>query len=189
MITGIVSAKGSLVMPRLLNRIATKVSAPAIAGAVAIAILTGSAQGQPLTIQTISASQALKIVNAAIAKCSQPGPKITISVAVVDQAGNPRLMLNADTASPHNFDLARRKAYTARTFRMPSSEWAKASAGDTPQAGQRQMVGVIALGGGVPIMMKGETIGGVGISGAMGGQPAEEACARAAVDTIAGELR
>src|SRR5256885_11359612 len=30
---------------------------------------------------------------------------------------------------------------------------------------------------------------GVGISGAMGGQPAEEACARAAIDAISSELR
>lgn len=176
-------------MSRLLDRVAAKRSARAIAGFATIVVLAGSAQSQPLTIQTISATQALKIVNAAIAKCSQPGPKITISVAVVDQAGRPRLLLNADTASPHNFDLARRKAYTARTFRMPSSEWAKSSAGNTPQAAQRQMVDVIALGGGVPIMLKGDVIGGVGISGAMGGQPAEEACARAAVDSIADELR
>jgi uncharacterized protein GlcG (DUF336 family) len=176
-------------MPRLLNRMEPKMSVSAIAGAAALAILAGAAQGQSLTLQTISAGQALKIVNAAIAKCSQPGPAITISVAVVDQAGNPRLMLNADTASPHNFDLARRKAYTARTFRVPSSEWAKNSSGNVPQAAQRQMVDVIALGGGVPIMVKGEAIGGVGISGAMGGQPAEEACARAAIDTIASELR
>lgn len=172
-------------MPHLFDRIAAKLSVPA----AAIAILAGSAQAQPLTIQTVSAAQALKIVNAAIAKCSEPGPAITISVAVVDQAGNPRMMLNADTAAPHNFDLARRKAYTARTFRRPSSEWAKASTSETPQFGQRQMVDVIPLGGGVPIMMKGEAIGGVGISGAMGGQVAEEACARAAIDSIANELR
>jgi uncharacterized protein GlcG (DUF336 family) len=172
-------------MSRLLNRLA----APALAASVAIAILTGSASGQVLTIQTISAAQALKIVNAAVAKCSEPGPRITISVAVVDQAGNPRLLLNADTAAPHNLDLARRKAYTARTFRRPSAEWAKASTIETPQFGQRQMVDVIPLGGGMPILMKGEAIGGVGISGAMGGQVAEEACARAAIDTIAGELR
>ena len=176
-------------MLRLFNRVEAKVYVAAIAGAAAVAVLAGAASAQTLTIQSVSAAQALKIVNAAIAKCSQPGPKITISVAVVDQAGRPRLMLNADTASPHNFDLARRKAYTARTFRMPSAEWAKASSGNTPQAAQRQMADVIALGGGVPITMKGETIGGVGISGAMGGQPAEEACARAAVDSIASELQ
>ena len=177
-------------MSGLCNPTAAKFyAAAAVAGLAAFTLLAGSAQAQNLTLQTISAGQALKIVNAAIAKCSQPGPKITISVAVVDQAGNPRLLLNADTASPHNFDLARRKAYTARTFRMNSSEWAKASSGNTPQAAQRQMVGVIALGGGVPIVVKGEVIGGVGISGAMGGQPAEEACARAAADSIAGELQ
>ena len=176
-------------MPRLLNRVAAGISASAMAASAAMVMLTGSAQGQPLSIQTISAGQALKIVNAAIAKCSEPGPRITISVAVVDYAGNPRMLLNADTAAPHNLDLARRKAYTARTFRRPSAEWAKASTIETPQFGQRQMVDVIPLGGGMPIMMKGEAIGGVGISGAMGGQTAEEACARAAIDTIAGELR
>jgi uncharacterized protein GlcG (DUF336 family) len=176
-------------MPLSRNRNAAKITAPAIAAFAAIAMLTGSASGQVLTLQTISAAQALKIVNAAIAKCSVPGPKITISVAVVDQAGNPRLLLNADTAAPHNFDLARRKAYTARTFRRPSAEWAKESTAETAAYGQRQMVDVIPLGGGVPIMMKGEAIGGVGISGAMGGQVAEEACARAAIDTIAAELR
>ena len=155
-------------MPRLFDSIAARISA-----AAAVAMLAGSAHAQPLTLQTISAAQALKIVNAAIAKCSQPGPMITISVAVVDQAGRPRLMLAADTAAPHNFELARRKAYTARTFRMPSSEWAKTSSGATPQAAQRQMTDVIALGGGVPILVKGQAIGGVGISGAMGGQVAE----------------
>ena len=172
-------------MSRLLSRIAVGLFVPAIA----VAVLAGSAAAQPLMVQTISAAQALKIVNAAIAKCSQPGPKITISVAVVDYAGNPRMLLNADTAAPHNFDLARRKAYTARTFRRPSAEWAKASTAETPQFGQRQMVDVIPLGGGVPIMVGDEAIGGVGISGAMGGQVAEEACARAAIDTIAAELR
>ncbi len=172
-------------MSRLLSRIAVGLSLPAIA----VAVLAGSAAAQPLMVQTISAAQALKIVNAAIAKCSQPGPKITISVAVVDYAGNPRMLLNADTAAPHNFDLARRKAYTARTFRRPSAEWAKASTAETPQFGQRQMVDVIPLGGGVPIMVGDEAIGGVGISGAMGGQVAEEACARAAIETVAAELR
>jgi hypothetical protein len=44
-------------------------------------ILTGPAQGRPLTIQTISATQPLNSMNAAIAKRSQPRPKITIRVA------------------------------------------------------------------------------------------------------------
>ena len=36
---------------------------------------------------------------------------------------------------------------------------------------------VIPLGGGVPIMVGDETIGGIGLSGAPGGQAKEEACA------------
>jgi uncharacterized protein GlcG (DUF336 family) len=98
-------------------------------------------------------------------------------------------MLNADTANPHNLDLARRKAYTARTFRRPSIEWAKDTAGNPQNEGQRQMVDVIPLGGGVPIMAKGQVIGGVGISGAKGGQPAENDCAAKAAASIANESR
>ena len=97
-------------------------------------------------------------------------------------------MLGADTAAPHNLELARRKAYTARTFRTPSAEWAKTSSGNSQQAGQRQLRDVIPLGGGMPIMVKGQAVGGVGISGAQGGQAAEEACARAAIDAVMPEL-
>jgi uncharacterized protein GlcG (DUF336 family) len=47
------------------------------------------------------------------------------SVAVVDRAGRLRVFLQGDNANPHNIELARRKAYSARTFRQPSSAWAK----------------------------------------------------------------
>ena len=70
-------------------------------------------------------------------------------------------------ARPHNLELARRKAYTALTFRRTSADWAKRTAeGDV--AGQRSLTDVIPLGGGVPIMIGDEAIGSVGLSGAPG---------------------
>jgi uncharacterized protein GlcG (DUF336 family) len=48
------------------------------------------------------------------------------SVAVVDRAGRPCVLLQGDGAAPHNLELARRKAYTARTFRRTSAEWGEA---------------------------------------------------------------
>jgi uncharacterized protein GlcG (DUF336 family) len=98
------------------------------------------------------------------------------------------VFLQGDGASPHNLELARRKAYTALTFRRTSAEWAKRTAeGDV--AGQRSLTDVIPLGGGVPIMIGDEAIGSVGLSGAPNGQPQEEACAKAGIAKIQDQLK
>jgi uncharacterized protein GlcG (DUF336 family) len=125
---------------------------------------------------------ALTIAQAALDQCGY-----TTSIAVVDRAGRVRVLLEGDNASPHNAELARRKAYTARTFRTPSSEWAKRT--ETANSGQRELTDVIPLGGGMPIKVADDTIGGVGLSGAMGGQPQEEKCATAGIAQVADQLK
>jgi hypothetical protein len=65
----------------------------------------------------------LTIANAAMAACKADGFDVT--AAVVDRAGDLKVLLRADTANPHNADLARRKAYTSRTFKVPSMDVAK----------------------------------------------------------------
>ncbi len=177
-------------MSRLtISRTAVTLMVSAIFITVSLAMTPAPAVAQTLVQHNISAAQAMAVVDGVIESCGRNGDLITVTIAVVDRAGQPRLMLAGDTSSPHNLDLARRKAYTARTFRRTSLEWAGRTAGDAPQAGQRQLSGVIPLGGGVPIMLGDEPIGGVGVSGAMGGQPADEACAMAGVAAIGDQLR
>jgi uncharacterized protein GlcG (DUF336 family) len=147
------------------------------------------AAAQALMQRNISAAQAMAVVEGALEACGRNGELVTVTIAVVDRAGQPRLMLAGDTSSPHNLELARRKAYTARTFRRPSLEWAGQTAEGSPQSGQRELVDVIPLGGGVPIMIGAEPIGGVGVSGAVGGQPADQACAFAGVAAISDQLQ
>ena len=161
----------------------------AVLATVSLVMAATPAQAQTLTQQNISVDQAMAVVERVIESCGRTGDLVTVTVAVVDRAGQPRLMLAADTSNPHNLDLARRKAYTALTFRRTSLEWIARTADGTERAGQRQMVDVIALGGGVPIMVDGNPIGAVGVSGAPGGQPADDACARAGVDAIADQLQ
>ena len=108
-----------------------------------------------------------------------------ISVAVVDRTGQVRVWIRGDGSPPHGFDLARRKAYTARTFRQTSLEWAKRS--ETALAGQRNLADVIPLGGGVPIKVGDETIGAVGVSGSS--QEGDENCAKAAIAKVADQLK
>jgi uncharacterized protein GlcG (DUF336 family) len=132
----------------------------------------------------ITAAQALTIVHAAIDACRDA----SISITVLDRDGNIRLQVRASGANPHNLELSRRKAYTARTFRTTSAEWAKRTAPGEDLNGQRSLPDVIPLGGGVPIMVGNEVIGAVGISGANGGMPREEACSKAGIAAIQGQL-
>ena len=140
------------------------------------------ANAQVLMQRDVSLRMALTIAEAALAQCD-----INTSVAVVDRAGRLRVFLQGDGASPHNLELARRKAYTARTFRRTSADWAKGT--ETTNAGQRMLADVIPLGGGVPINVGDDTIGGVGLSGAPMGQAQEEACAKAGIAKVADQLR
>jgi uncharacterized protein GlcG (DUF336 family) len=155
---------------------------------VAVVVLGSvAARGQVvLTERNISLQLARMIGDAAIASCKADGYDVT--AAVVDRAGDLKLLLRADTSNPHNSDLARRKAYTARTFGVTSLEFAKRTNGATEFSGQRFLADVIPLGGGIPIMMGEEKIGGVGLSGAPT-QEADEKCAKAGLAAAAAALK
>jgi uncharacterized protein GlcG (DUF336 family) len=143
---------------------------------------SSTAGAQVLMQRDVSLRMALTIAETASAECGA-----IASIAVVDRAGRIKVLLQGDGGSPHNLELARRKAYTARTFRTPSAAWAKRT--ETVNQGQRMLADVIPLGGGVPIMVGHETIGGIGLSGAPGGQVKEEACAMAGIAKVTDQLK
>jgi uncharacterized protein GlcG (DUF336 family) len=154
----------------------------AAAAAAAIVAVPGVASAQVLMERDVSVKMALAIAETALAECGQ-----RVSVAVVDRAGRLRVFLQGDGAAPHNIELARRKAYTARTFGRTSWEWAQRT--ETQVQGQRELAEVIPLQGGVPIKVGEETIGGVGLSGAPNGGPQEEACGKAGIAKVADQLK
>jgi len=122
---------------------------------VIVALAPFGAGAQILTERNISLQLALTVAQSAMAACKADGFDVT--VAVVDRAGDLKVLLRADTANPHNADLARRKAYTSRTFKVPSMEVAKRTNGPTDLSGQRFLADVIPLGGGLPINIGTET--------------------------------
>ena len=154
--------------------------------AVMVALAPLTARSQVLTERNISLQLALAIANAAMAQCKADGFDVT--AAVVDRAGDLKVLLRADTANPHNADLARRKAYTSRTFKVPSMDVAKRTNGPTELSGQRFLVDIIPLGGGLPINVGNDTIGAIGISGSPN-QEGDEKCATAALASVASQLR
>src|SRR4029078_10373914 len=94
-----------------------------IMGVAALVALSPSSGAQVLSEKNISIKMALVIAETALNECT---PRV--SVAVLDRAGRMRVFLQGDGASPHNLELARRKAYTALTFRRTSAEWATRTA-------------------------------------------------------------
>lgn len=156
-------------------------AAAALAAAVPL-----TAHGQILTERNISLQLALQMAQSAMTACKADG--YDVSAAVVDRAGDLKVLLRADTANPHNADLARRKAYTSRTFKVPSMDVAKRTNGATDLSGQRFLVDIIPLGGGVPINVGNDTIGALGISGSPT-QEADEKCANAALASVASSLK
>jgi len=154
------------------------------AGLFLASILSGAAAAQGLVTQrNLSLALAKTIAEAALAECQSKG--FHTAVAVVDRAGQVLVILRDEQATAQTAEMARRKAYTARTFRQTSLEWAKRS--ETALAGQRGLADVIPLGGGVPIKVGDETIGAVGVSGTS--QEGDENCAKAAIAKVADQLK
>ena len=140
-----------------------------------------SASAQNLVMQkTLSLGLARTIAEATLAECKAKG--FNTSVVVVDRAGQVLVMLRDEQASAQTAEMARRKAYTARMFRMSTLEFQKRT-DDPKYAAQRNVADILALGGGVPINAGDETIGGVASSGAS--QEQDDACARAGVAKVA----
>ena len=146
------------------------------------------ARAQVLMQPNLSIAQARLIVDTIIAECSASDELVTVTIAVVDRMGLPMMQVRADTASPHNWELAFRKAYTARTFRRTSLAIRDRYLNEPTIDGQRALSNIVALGGGVPIMMGDVPIGAVGVSGAVGGQERDTACAQMGIDAIADQL-
>ena len=141
------------------------------------------AQGVVLQKQ-LSLGLAKTIAEAALGECKAKG--FATSVAVVDRAGQVMVLLRDEGASAQMAEMSRRKAYTARMFRTSTMEFQKRTA-DPFYAAQRDVADILALGGGVPIQIGDEVIGGVGSSGST--QPQDDACARAGVAKVADLLK
>jgi uncharacterized protein GlcG (DUF336 family) len=134
--------------------------------------------------KSLSLGLAKTIAEAALAECKTKG--FATSVAVVDRAGQLLVLLRDENATAQTAEMSRRKAYTARMFRTSTMEFQKRTA-EPLYTAQRDVSDILALGGGVPIQIGDEVIGGVASSGSS--QPQDDACARAGVAKVADLLK
>ena len=157
------------------------------AGIIATAALASSAQAQEATfsIKSLTPETAVKLAQATLDACRAEG--FQVAVAVVDKGGNAQALIRDRYAGPHTPRTATLKAYTAVSFRTNTTGLADNSQAGKEASGVRNIPGVLMLGGGVTIETGGELIGGVGVSGAPGGQ-LDENCAVKGLEAIADDL-
>jgi uncharacterized protein GlcG (DUF336 family) len=125
------------------------------------------------------------MAQAALDSCRDQGYQV--AVAVVDRMGVAQVMLRDRYAGPHTPDTAERKAWTAVSFRADTLSLAENTGPNSAQSGARFVDNVLMIGGGIPVLVSGSIVAGIGISGAPSGKD-DHACAQAGIDTVSEEL-
>lgn len=159
------------------------------ASTLALALATASpgllAQDATYGTTQMTPEVALAATQAALQSCRDSGYQV--AVAVTDRAGVTIALLRDRYAGPHTVETAMRKAYTAASFNMDTLDLAQATQAGEEPSGIRMVPGILALGGGLPMEAAGSLLGGIGVSGAPGGE-ADRACAQAGLDAVQDDL-
>jgi uncharacterized protein GlcG (DUF336 family) len=185
---------------RLDENISAPVSITALLGSLMLAVVCGScmaADAEKVPAESAQApapparapelAVAVEAAQTALDHCRAQG--FSVAASVVDSAGILKVLLAADGAAPRGVQSSTNKAITAITFKAPTGELGERarsdkSFADTVAANSNYNV----RAGGVPIVVKGEIIGALGVGGA---HPSEvdEACAQAGVAHVRERLK
>jgi uncharacterized protein GlcG (DUF336 family) len=135
--------------------------------------------------KVLTAALAVEAAQAAIAACKAQGYNVTVTVA--DRLGMAKVVIVRDGPPGVGTEVTRRKAYTAALQRVSTGDFTKRIS--TPGAFNPAVFDTqLATGqGGVPIKVGEDTIGGIAVGGAPGGDK-DEACAIAGIDKIKDRL-
>src|SRR5258707_1207975 len=94
-----------------------------IAVAALVVTIAGPARADLLARKDLSLGTAVTIATTAIEQCKTNGYQV--SATVVGRSGEVILQMRGDNTGPHTMENSFRKAYTSRTFRVPSGEIAE----------------------------------------------------------------
>lgn len=166
------------------SNIGTKIAS--ILACLLLGALPAPAQeGEYVTHKTMVPELAFDLAKESLQACRAEGYQV--AVAVVDRFGIVQVVLRDRFAGAHTPRTAVRKAWTAVSFRSPTSELADLTQPGQPQSGARDVTNALMLGGGLTIESGGAIVGGIGISGAPGGTM-DENCAKAGMAALADRL-
>jgi len=153
--------------------------------AVLCAVVATPALTQTLINKDISADIAVTIATTAMADCKAKGYKV--SAVIVGRVGEIIVQIRGDGVGPHTMENAFKKAFTARTFKIPSGEMEKRLK-DNPQMGAQFLTGFTTARGGLPINIGDDVVGAAAVSGAPGGEK-DEACVQTGLEKVKDQLK
>lgn len=134
-----------------------------------------------MEIKGLKPDFAIQLAQAAMNHCREMG--FQVGVAVVDRSGVLQVFVKDRFAGAHTVETARRKAWTAVSFRTHTHELDSVTRPDADAYGIRFISEALPLGGGMMIESGGSLIGGVGVSGAPDTDLDVE-CAEAGIEAI-----
>jgi len=106
--------------------------------------------------------------------------KWNVAVAILDDGGHLLHFARMDGATPANSGIALEKGRTAAISRRSTGKWQ-----EFVQGGRTEMIkmpGILPVQGGMPIIVEGTCVGGVGVSGVQSHQ--DEQIAQAGIDAL-----
>ena len=152
---------------------------------VGLSLPVGAEEKSLVTFKILTLDVAMELAQASLADCRKRGYQVTI--AVVDRFGTVQVILRDRFAGPHTPETARRKAWTAISFRTDTLSLAGLTQAGKEPSGVRFVSEALMVGGGVPVEAAGSIVAGIGVSGAPGGDQ-DDACARAGIEAITDKL-
>lgn len=117
-----------------------------------------------LTKKSIAADTAKTLIAAGEAAARELGVPMVISI--VDESGILKAFSRMDGAALLSVEIATDKAYTSVSFGIATHEWFEFVKNDPPLLhGIVKTPRLVVFGGGYPIKIDGEIVGGIGVSG------------------------
>ncbi|MGH7702618.1 MAG: GlcG/HbpS family heme-binding protein, partial [Gemmatimonadales bacterium] len=141
-----------------------------IGAALVLSLVAGTTQAQTLNKKGLSLEGARQVIAGAVAYARTKAG--TAVIAVVDEGGNLMALERLDNTFAAGANISIGKARTAVLFKKPTKVFE-----DIIKNGRTSMVALndfTPLQGGVPILVDGQVVGGVGVSGASSAQEDEE---------------
>lgn len=155
---------------------------PIALSCLVLGLAAANASAQAVRVEkNMSLELATQLAAHAVAACTAGG--YAVAATVVDRAGQIKAVHRGDNAAPTTLDSSRKKAYTAASLRNSTTAIMETMQKNPGAANLWHIDGVIGLGGGLPVKVGNETIGGIGVGGAPGGH-LDEQCAASALDKV-----
>lgn len=129
------------------------------------------------------ASVSEELAQALIADCAAKARDLgkAMAIAVCDHAGELKAFLRMDGAPFLAVSIAENKAWTAASFGISTDQWHEFIKDDPPLlTGIVRTPRLVTFGGGFPIVVGGQVVGGIGVSGGHYSEDME--CAHAALE-------